>query len=448
LDRRCWIVVLAVAAAAACARDTQRRVDSAVAVTVETHEKAAWRISYRFAGPQAAIDLGPSAGDFRAQHWRIEGADARLVERDGRDLVEPAGGGRFEQFSVLVDPVASQLRKAYEPFIPMGDGGVLFYTGHVTPFGADGGRLKASLSVIANDGASVSAFGETAPRFDDWESPFRHPAFLYIGKTRPIASATLVTVTDATAPKWIGDEIAAFAPVIGEALQELLKRALPTKPNIFVAMGDMGDEGRLNYSGDALPGQYQMTLTGGGWKMSSPEALAVLRHSTAHEAAHLWQTAARPRSDAVPDWIHEGGADALAADALVAAGYWTDADRRADFSKARSICEATLRQRSLQLAEAEARWQGVYACGHIINVAAAGDGGVAELWRALIQRGAAGGYDEALFMAIAGENRGADAVKAMRDLIRINDARPDRTIDRMLTGAPDLAPDLAADGTR
>lgn len=444
MDCRRWISLLAVAVAAACARDAQPAVKGDVAITVEAHATGAWRVSYQFAAPQEGMDLGLSADGFRSRHWRNDGAGARLVARDGRDFVEPVGDRRLGNFSFLVDPVAAQLRKAYEPFIPMGDGGVLFYTGHVMPYGPGDRRLNATLDVIADDGASVSAFGETAARFDDWKSPFDHPAFLYIGKARPVESGALVTITDTTAPPWINDEAAAFAPAIATALKDMLQRALPTKPNIFVLMGDISEEGRLNYSGDALPGQYQMTLTGGGWKKSSPEALAVLRHSTAHEAAHLWQAAARPRSDAVPDWIHEGGADALAADALVAAGYWTEADRRVDFDKARSVCEAALRQRSLRLAEAEASWEGVYACGHVLNVAAAGEAGVAALWRDLIREGARDGYDEAMFLSLAGERRGEGAVKAMRDLIRINDARPDLAISRMLAGAPWGAADLAA----
>ena len=224
----------------------------------------------------------------------------------------------------------------------------------------------------------------------------------------------------------------AFGPVIGAALQDLFSRSLPTKPTIFVAMGDLGEEGRLSYSGDALPGQYQMTLAGGAWRQSSPQALAVLRRTTAHEAAHLWQAAARPKFDAVPDWIHEGGADALAAEAMLAAGYWTQADVEADLQKARTECAGALRQASLQKAEAEQRWDAVYACGRVLNVAAAGDEGIAAFWREFVRRSARDGYDEAAFLALAEERAGAEMADAMRDLIRVNEARPGLTIDRLL----------------
>ncbi len=117
-------------------------------------------------------------------------------------------------------------------------------------------------------------------------------------------------------------------------------------------MGDLGEEGRLSYSGDALPGQYQMTLAGGGWKEPSEQALGVLRLATAHEAAHLWQAAARPASDAVPDWIHEGGADALAAEAMVKAGYWTPEQAEENFTRVKADCARLLEMLSLQRAEA------------------------------------------------------------------------------------------------
>ncbi len=392
-----------------------------------------WRVSFEFAAPQAAIDLGPTIDGFRAEHWRIDGTAARLIEKDGRDIVEPTGRRtRLSSVAFDVDPEAVSVRKRYEPFMPMGDGGVVFFTGYFMPFGEEGGRLDAALTVIPANGSMVSAFGETATRLENWKSAYDHPAFLYVGATAPIESGAALLIVDGAAPEWIRDEITSFVPAIAKALTQTFMRTLPARPIIFVATADLGDQGRLSYSGDALPGQYQMTLAGGAWRQSSPHALGVLRQSTAHEAAHLWQAAARPRSDAVANWIHEGGADALAAAALVGAGYWTPEEASAAFAEARSTCARSLEQLSLQRAEAEARWDAVYACGHVLNVAAAGEAGVASFWREFIKRGAKDGYDEALFLDLAEERAGPDAVQAIRDLTRINDARPDRVLDRLL----------------
>ncbi len=413
--------------------DADARIDGDVRVTIEQAANGPWRVTYEFARAEADVDLGPDIGGYRAANWKLDGKGALLLHRDRHDFITPVDGRRrIKAVSVVVDPAPIGLHKDYEPFIPMGDGGVLFYSGHFMPFESGGERMRAKLTVIASKGAYVSAFGETAERIENWESPYKHPAFIYVGPGTISESEALLTITDATAPKWLSDEISVFAPAIGKSLQGLLQRALPTKPNIFVAMGDLSEEGRLNYSGDALPGQYQMTLAGGAWKQASPQALSVLRRTTAHEAAHLWQAAARPKSDAVPDWIHEGGADALAAEAMLAAGYWTDDDATANLDEARLKCSASLEQLSLQRAEADENWDAVYACGQVLNVAAAGDAGVAAFWRVFVRRTAVDGYDEEAFLALALEMAGEDRVKAIRSLIRINDARPDLAISRML----------------
>jgi hypothetical protein len=344
-----------------------------------------------------------------------------------------------KEIAFLVDPAPAGLRKDYEPFIAMGDGGVLFYSGHFQPYARNGERQRTALTIIAEECAAVSAFGVTAPQFVRWESPFRHPAFIYVGRQKPIESEALVALADAAAPEWVRGEIGAFAPAIAVALRGLFERALPVKPNIFLTAVDLSEEGRLSYRGDALPGQYQMTLSGAAWRESTPEGLLVLRRSTAHEAAHLWQAAARPNSDAAPEWIHEGGADALAAEALVAAGYWTAAERAQNLERSKAECARFLERLSLQRAEADSRWDAVYACGHVINVAAAGKGGVASFWREFTARAAADGYDEAMFVALAEERAGAETAKAIRDLVRINDARSAAAIARLFGEPADLA---------
>ncbi len=440
-------LILAAAVLAACSKNDSSppRVEGDLRVTIEQKSDGPWRVAYELASPRAELDLGADIDGFRASHWEIETKGALLLHREHRDVVTPIDGRRRVRKVVFhVDPASQDLRKDYEPFIPMGDGGVIFFTGHFMPYKDQSTRLDTRLTIIAEEGSSVSAFGETRQRFDDWESPFDHPAFIYAGPAVPAESEALLTIADAAAPHWIKAEVSTFAPAIAAALQEIFARALPVKPNIFVAIGDLSEEGRLSYSGDALPGQYQMTLAGGGWKEASDKSLGVLRLSTAHEAAHLWQAAARPMTDAVPDWIHEGGADALAAAAMVEAGYWTSEAAAENFAKARADCVRRLEKLSLQRAEADRRWDAVYACGHVLNVAAAGEAGVAAFWREFVNRAAREGYDEAMFLALAGERAGDDVAKSIRDLIRINDARPDLAIARMLGEAPNPDGDLAA----
>lgn len=430
------------ASLAACSESDQSvdRIDGDLRITFEQGEAGTWRVSYELANPRPELDLGDDLASYRANNWEVETKGAMLLNRDRRDFLVPIDGRRnVRKVDVVVRPAQADLPKDYLPFVAMRDGGVILYTGHFIAFRDETTRLDARLTIVPAADASVSAFGEIAPRLDDWESPFKHPAFIYIGRTMPVQSDALSTITDATAPDWVRSEIAAFAPAIAAALRSIFARTLPTKPNIFLAMDARGEPGKLGFSGDALPGQYRMTLSGGGWENVSAKAQDILRLSTAHETAHLWQAAARPKNGAVPDWIHEGGADALAAAAMVEARYWTQEQAAEYFAKAKANCARTLDGLSLQRAETERRWDAVYACGHVITMAAAGEGGVASFWREFVKRSAADGYDEAMFLALAEEKAGTATAQAIRDLIRINDARPDRAIARMFGEAPDLA---------
>lgn len=430
---RLAVVFLCLLALAACGRSQSVREPAQSRVSIERLSAARWRVDYALKSPVAAIDLGPSIGGFRGANWAPADDAARIVTRGGRDYVEPADGRRaIRRATFLVAAAPVDLYKDYEPFVSMGDGGALVYTGHFIPFGADGRRMPVRLTVAGRAGEHVAAFSDVAARLEDWQSPFDHPSFIYVGAQQPRETDALVAIVDASAPAWIREEISTFAPAIAATLRAVLERALPQKPNIFVAMGDFSEEGRIGYSGDALPGQYRMTLAGGGWRAPSEKARAVLRRSTAHEAAHLWQAAARPKSDAVAEWIHEGGADALAAAAMREGGFWTEEDLAADQLKARGECAAALRQRSLRRAEAERLWDGVYACGRLINDAAAGEAGIAAFWRDFIARTAQDGYDEAAFLALAEERAGPGTVAAIRDMTRINEARSERAIERLL----------------
>lgn len=395
-------------------------------IRLEQADPLRWVVAYEFSPAVDAVDLGPSLDGYRARHWRIRGDGARLAVRDGRDVILPVGSGKIAALSAAVDAAESHPAKDYRPFTPIA-GGVVVYTGHFLPF-VGGARADAALTIAPADGAQASAFGETRAQFSNWRSPHRHPAFVYVGTSAPIDSGGIRLLADDGTPAWIGEELMRIAPRIAAALDGI------GDAEIFLAIGDLSAEGRYGYDGDALPGQIVLRLSGAGWRAASPDARDVFRRATAHEMAHLRQ-AARPENDAVPSWIHEGLAEALASLAMRRAGFWTPAEQQRRFEDARSTCAQSLQRLSLARAEAEARWDAVYACGHVIAVAAAGGAGVESFFRAFEQRAAAGGYDAALFLALAEERAGAETAAAIRDLIAIHNARPDRAIERMLAGA-------------
>jgi hypothetical protein len=405
-------------------------------VIIEASASGPWRIEMRLAKPVDRLNLGKTLDGFRARHWRIVDGEAVLRPADGFDWLEAKRQGRpFDSVAFSVAPRSDPLPKDYQAFTPMGEGGVLIYSGHFMPKTDDGALFDVRFDMVAAKGHVLSAYEQTAPAFKDWASPYGQPAFIYAGPVRPAETEAATTIIDANAPDWVRDEIAALAPALFAAYEQGLGRALPARPNLFLDMGDASVEGELSYRGDALAGQFQATLEGGAWSKESAEARRTLLATTAHEVAHLYQLTAKSR-DGAPDFINEGGADALASEALVAIGRWTLADAEDSLAEAAGECARLTEGRSLATTEAASVWRASYACGHVLTVVAAGSAGPAAFWRRLMERADAdGGYDLPLFLAVARETAGGDAADAIEAFIRTNEARPDLALERLLVAS-------------
>jgi len=180
-------------------------------------------------------------------------------------------------------------------------------------------------------------------------------------------------------------------------------------------------------------------LHGGAWRQANKKALDVFRHSTIHEAVHLWQAAARPSDNETPEWIHEGGADAITAEVLVALGEWDGAAFEANAAAARAECARELGGGSLNGASARQDFRALYTCGQVIAdaVAIAGGGTSASFWQSLIERARdADGYTEAMFYELIEERTGdAEFARAVRHFAQTPLAEPAREIEGLMAAA-------------
>lgn len=402
------------------------------------------KVVYQVERPVDALTFDALPGDYRDQRWTFDDADFMISEDDSGERIERRDGQAFKRVVLAIEPHDTRLEKNYQPTARYGAGGVLIYTGHFTPRAEQGRRMDAAFGFYPSPAAQAVAFGERAGRFENWRSPTAHPAYVYMGPVAPVETDEVMAIVDPDAPQWIIDEFYDLTPRIFARLADAFGFALETKPNLFLAAPPGGEAGRLSYAGDAVPGQVQITLEGRAWARPSDKALAIFRRSTIHEAVHLWQAGARPGADGAPDWIHEGAADAVAAETLVALGIWDGAAYEADFAAARAECAERLETGSLAGAEGRQDYRAAYACGHVIAgaVSWADDASVADFWRDFIVRTAAtNGYTEATFLALVRERTGAAFADALRSFIRTPPADPEREIDRLLAaaGAP-LAP--------
>ncbi len=436
------IALLSAVALATMASASDRARPADIRVSVEQLDSGALRIAYDLKKPRRALAFGALAAGHRARRWKIDTPGFQLARLADGDRITRTDGAKFDRVVIVASPDLIRIQKNYQPIAAYGEGGVMVYNGHFWPMTQRGGRVNTTFSFIPKPGAKAVAFGARADHLTDWRSPMAHPAFIYMGPLDPVETRDVMAVVDAAAPEWVRDEFYTLTPRIFAHLASEFDFSLAVKPNLFLAAPLGREEGRLSYSGDALPAQFQITLEGAAWREPSPKALGIFRRSTIHEAVHLWQAAARPGSDEVAGWIHEGAADAIAAETLVALGLWDAAAYAADFDRARGECANALQGGSLATAEARGRFRALYACGHVIAAAVswAEEETVSDFWKGFIAEAkTSDGYTEEDFYDFVAKRSGeSEFVDALRYFVRTPLANPTREVARLLaaTGSP------------
>ncbi len=432
------LVIVSALAAVAFGGAGERR--AAVQISVEQAPDSAVNVSYDLHRPVRALAFRAIEGGYRERRWTVASPDFVIHRGDVLDRVERRDGAAFNAVSLTARSNLVRIQKNYQPLAAYGDGGVLFFTGHFWPVLDDDQRMDAEFSFAAAADAQVVAFDERVDALENWRSPLAHPAFVYLGPLEPIESRDVLALVDPTAPDWIKKEFASLTPSAFDLLAQLFAFHLDQKPNLFMAAPLGSDPGRLSYSGDALPGQFQITLEGGGWSKPSERAVSIFRRATLHEAVHLWQSAVRPSAQEAPPWVHEGAADAIAAEAMVMLGFWDGDDYEQHLRQTREDCAAKLRDGPLASAAARRDYRALYTCGHVIAAAVSrADGSPAyEFWRAFIADAQArnSGYSEKHYFELVGARTGDPAFeRAVRAFVRTPLADPEKEIDRLFVAA-------------
>ncbi|MEM9014485.1 MAG: hypothetical protein AAGB02_05190 [Pseudomonadota bacterium] len=438
----CVIAALAIWSLAG-ARDSAPG-DVSIAVTQE--ESDAIRVVYELAKPRREIIFGELASGHRERRWRPVNDGFKILRLDTEDRLVRKDGKKFRSVEVIAQPDLIRLPKEYQPLARYGEDGLLFYTGHFWPMTGRGGRVNATFDFAPAEGNAVIAFGERTQTLIQWRSPMAHPAFVYLGPLDAIETDHVMALIDPKAPDWIQSEFAALTPAVFAELTRLFGFSLPSKPNLFLAAPLGRDAGRLSYAGDALPGQFQITLEGAAWREPTAKARRIFRRSTAHEAVHLWQAVARPSVESFAAWVHEGAADAIAAEILIGLSIWDETDARVDLDRAKTECKKGLKNGSLASAEERGDYRAIYTCGHLIaeTVAQTEEQPVSAFWREFIDLAQnRNGYTEALFYELVERRTGDDRLpRAIQRFVGTDHPDPAAAIDRLLAASGSSAADL------
>lgn len=330
------------------------------------------RAEYRLARPTTALHFAPHLDGYRARDWKTSPQEFRWVREGDDERIERIDGKPFTQLSLDIPVRYRSLEKAYAPFSPFSDGGLLIYSGHFQTCPALPCKGTEPLAVtVAAPGETIGVGGKRTANTASFVSREEGTNF-YIGTAEPAATAGFLAIVD---------------PALQPALRDHLLKSLPQSMRDFAAIyGDLTITPELYVSldpqpparsglsrqGGTLPRQVFIHLYGDDWrKPFALDEVLVLDWFFAHEAAHFFQRAGT--NDIIgPDsegWIHEGGAEAMAALVMQTRG---DAERAyvgKSIAQARKVCSDGLASVALNMASRAGKFDLHYQCGMLIALA-------------------------------------------------------------------------------
>ena len=277
----------------------------------------AWRASYALSAPALSLRFARNPDDSRKTRWQVEDG-YEITHIDGADYLKRKDGAEFTSAFVIAPARYAVLQKGYAPFSPYTDGGLLIYSGQFQACAGpdecpDGAAWP--LTVTPPNGAHIIVEGaahESSVTFTESGDGTN----IYVGEGEPIASSHFIAVVDASLPEEVNDALHSLLPPLMDYFTERLG-PLPERPMLFASLDPNAPKGSgYSSQGGTLPNQIFIHLYGEQWAHNASEKLAgFLPWFFAHEVGHLFQNARSGYAgyEMEQSWIHEGGADALAA---------------------------------------------------------------------------------------------------------------------------------------
>jgi hypothetical protein len=332
--------------------------------------------TYSLAKPTDALHYAQYLGGYRSQDWQPEESSfVWIKEGDGERIVR-ADGKPFSSLTLTIPIRYRSLPKSYAPFSPFSEGSALIHTGQfhacltVPCDGTDALPIE-----IAATGKIIGVGGRrVADRTSYVSSGDGTNAFL--GTLAPVEADGFVGIIDPGLPTAVQDHLKASLP---RAMVDFARiyGALSFRPELYVSIDARPrKDGKESTQGGTLPGQIFMHFDGATARKRISEGSPFwLDWFFAHEAAHLFQQdkAGRLLGDDKAAWIHEGGADAMAALALLRRGSGEQTYVVGRVNAAETACAKGLAIAPLDQATAAGNFDLHYQCGLLIWLALDGE---------------------------------------------------------------------------
>jgi hypothetical protein len=378
------------------------RPQPALALTADVSHVArdSWRVDYQFAHPVSAIAFD-AVGDYRASAWKLRTPGLRLVATAEGERIEARNGKPFSKASIDITTFDGQPPKTYAPFSRFTDGGVAMFLGHLQGDARQGKRTLEMAPVFRLHGMD----GETviAPPPGRPADSAAQRGYAYFGPAQPAPAGSVHIILDPQTPAWVRETLLDVGARVSQYYERAYGRALRAPLLILISVSALDAPG-MSINGGAVTGQLAYRLSGKQLVSDHPKKRELLSRLVAHEMAHLWQMNVERGGVGERDpWIHEGGAEAMALDALLQTGIGTQ-DSVAAYRQAQTAtCD--------KLGNAVDTYDGIYACGLVRFDKTGVD--IVSLWRSMMEAAQAKGeiYSPAMIEAIAEKNPGQHSAR-------------------------------------
>lgn len=327
---------------------------------------------YRFREPTKALHFPQELGGYRAEVWQIADPSFRWVKEGVGESVERIDRQPFRRVSFTIAIDYRALPKSYAPFSPFSDGSALVHSGQFHACVAVPCELPEPLPIrIKAQGATIGVEGRRTQAREHFVSR-DEGTNIFIGTLEPVEADDFVAIIDPGLPVAVREHLDRSLPA---AIQDFaaIYGPLSFKPELYVSIDDAPEKaGRISTQGGTLPKQVFMHFDGENAKERVGAGNTMwLDWFFAHEAAHLFQQdkSGKLAGDDRAAWMHEGGAEAMAALAMVRRG---SAERDYVLSRveeAERACAGGLATTPLSRASADGQFDLHYSCGLIIWLA-------------------------------------------------------------------------------
>jgi hypothetical protein len=332
--------------------------------------KGIWLLTYSTQVPAKRIAFVSNPDDSRTVRWAPVSDAFELVYNQEQEYVQRKDGGVFKRVSLQLTPTYTALPKAYAPFAPYSDGGVLIHTGRLFACANqcvdDANGWSIDIQVEGNE--QIIANGHLTNQESSWIG-YDSGQYVYVGQQKPIETHSFLALIDNGLPDKIKTALNEALPkammffeahlgVASSAVKPMLFASYSNKPGKDIQGGTLPNQVFIHWDVDNLEE-----------RLNKSDFVHDTLWTFAHEAAHFYQWSSLLINDKSESWLHEGNAERLAALALLDL-YPTKVMKRFvddSLNDAKSRCIVALKKHALINASEHGDYRAYYQCGFVIH---------------------------------------------------------------------------------